>query len=117
MEYLLLIYAEESSLPDHMEAEEREAFYADFRKVVAEIESKGALRAARRLDTVETATTQRAVDGKALTIDGPFAETKECLGGFLLVEAEDLDQALDWAGRLPSVRIGSVEVRPIKTYS
>ena len=71
----------------------------------------------RRLDTVETATTQRIVDGRLVTTDGPFAETKECLAGFLIVEAEDLDQALDWAARIPAARTGCVEVRPVKPYS
>jgi hypothetical protein len=117
VEYLLLLYADEGASPEHMPDDDREKFYADFRAVNAEIEEKGTHVAARRLDTVETATTQRVVDGKLITTDGPFAETKECLAGFLLVEAEDLDQALDWAGKLPSARVGSVEVRPIKKYS
>ncbi len=117
MEYALLIYSQESALPDNLPDAEREAFYADFRKVVQEIEAKDAFQAGRRLDTVDTATTQRVVDGSLVTTDGPFAETKECLAGFLLVEADDLDQALAWAAKLPSARVGSVEVRPIKRYA
>ena len=117
MQYALLIYSEESALPENLPEADREAFYADFSKLVGEIEAKDAFLAGQRLQTTETATTQRVEDGRLVTTDGPFAETRECLAGFLLVEADDLDQALDWAGRLPSARIGAVEVRPIKTYS
>ncbi len=117
MEYLLLIYSEEAALVDNMPKNQRDEFYAEFRAVNAEIEAAGAMRSARRLDTVETATTQRIVEGRLVTTDGPFAETKECLAGFLLVEAEDLDQALDWAARIPTTRMGCVEVRPVKRYS
>ncbi len=117
MEYLLLIYSEEDALADNMPKDLRDAFYAEFRAVDIEIQAAGAMRAARRLDTVETATTQRIVDGRLVTTDGPFAETKECLAGFLIVEAEDLDQALDWAARIPAARTGCVEVRPVKQYS
>ena len=70
----------------------------------------------RRLETIECATTVR-VDGDDVTVtDGPFAETKEALAGFYLIEAEDLDEALTWAKRLPGARFGSVEVRPIHRY-
>jgi hypothetical protein len=70
-------------------------------------------RTPQRLRTADTATTVRVEDGKPLVTDGPFAETKEALAGFFLIECGDLDEALTWARKIPSARIGSVEIRPI----
>ena len=114
MRYALLLYSEEKDLPDHYSDEDREAFYAEFRAANAEIAKIGEITAGVRLETVDTATTIRVKDGDVLTTDGPFAETKECLAGLLVVEVENLDQALAFASRIPSAKIGSVEVRPIK---
>lgn len=113
MEYALLIYAREGDLPEEMSEAEQEAFYADFRAFNAALREAGAFRSAQRLKTIDTATTVRVEEGEVVHTDGPFAETKECLAGFFLIDVDDLDQALHWASRLPSARIGSVEVRPV----
>ena len=115
MEYLLLLYTEESKLIDHRPEAERDAFYADMGAWVKELQQAGALVTARRLETADTATTVRVENGKALTTDGPFAETKEQLAGFFLIDCEDLDRALDYAKRIPHAHVGgSVEVRPMR---
>ncbi len=106
MQYLLLIYAEEEDLPE-MGAElvdEYRALNAGLGEVFI---------SAARLHPVATATTQRVRNGEVLTSDGPFAETKEQLAGFYLLECADLDAALGHAARLPAARVGSVEVRPV----
>ncbi len=114
MRYALLFYSTEANLPERMAEDDREAFYAEFRAANAEIAQIGEIVVGARLETTETATTVRRVDGEVLTTDGPFAETKECLAGLLVVEAKDLDEALSFAARVPSSRVGCVEVRPIK---
>ena len=94
----------------------KKAFYADYNKFNSDSQAAGVYVDARRLKTTDSATTLR-VEGDEVTVtDGPFAETKEALAGFYLIEAEDLDAALAWARRLPGARIGSVEVRPIHRY-
>ena len=113
MKYALLLYSEGGSLPESMDEASREAFQKDFREFNRDLGEKQAFVAAQRLRTTDTATTVRVVDGEALVTDGPFAETKESLAGFFLIECADLDEALDWAKRIPSARVGSVEVRPI----
>ncbi|MGH0029662.1 MAG: YciI family protein [Myxococcota bacterium] len=106
MTYALLIYMDEAELPpmEGERVEEVRAFDASL---------GGAFRGASRLQPASTATTQRVRGGKVLTTDGPFAETKEVLGGFYLVDCDDLDQALAIAARLPAARVGAVEVRPV----
>jgi len=74
------------------------------------------MKAGEALDSVATATTVRVVDGKTITTDGPFAETKETLGGFYLVEAADLDEAIAYAAMIPGARYGCIEVRPVWDY-
>ncbi len=113
MEYALLIYSKEEDLPEKMDQAERDAFYADFRAFNEALDKAGARRGGQRLQTVDTATTVRVEGGKVLQTDGPFAETKERLAGFIVIDCEDLDQALHWASRIPSARIGAVEVRPL----
>jgi hypothetical protein len=113
MLYAFLLYSQESDLPENMPEAEREAFYADFRAFNAELSEKDAFRGAQRLRTSDAATTLRVQNGQALVTDGPFAETKENLAGLFLIECGDLDEALGWARRIPSARIGSVEIRPI----
>ncbi len=88
----------------------------DYRKFTDDIKASGKLLAADALQPVSTATTVRVRDGKTLTTDGPFAETKEQLGGFYLVEAKDLDEALAIAARIPSAKFGSIEVRPVMVW-
>jgi hypothetical protein len=113
MLYALLLYSQESALPERMTEEQRQAFYADFRAFNRELGEKDTFRAAQRLRTADTATTVRVTDGETFVTDGPFAETKEALAGFFLVECADLDEALAWVKRMPSARIGAVEIRPV----
>jgi hypothetical protein len=80
------------------------------------IRSKGVMKGGEALDSVATATTVRVVDGRTITTDGPFAETKETLGGFYLVEAADLDEAIAYAAMIPGARYGCIEVRPVWDY-
>jgi hypothetical protein len=115
VEYLLLLYSEEKNLIDHAPEQEREAFYADMGAFVKELEDAGAFVSARRLQTAETSTTLRLEHGEPVVTDGPYAETKEQLAGFFLIDCKDLDQALDYARRIPHAKIGgTVEVRPRK---
>ena len=111
MQYALLIYAEEpaEAPTDEAVAAEMEA-YNGFTRHVAE---RGAMKAGEALHPASTATTVRVRDGQTVTTDGPFAETKEVLGGFYIVEAADLDEAIDYAARIPGAAHGSIEIRPI----
>lgn len=112
MQYLLLIYGNESVWNKMTEAEHGKISqeYSDFTNNIA---ASGHLKGGNELDRTSTATTVRMRDGKRLVTDGPFAETKEQLGGYYLIEAKDLDDAIAVASRIPSVRWGSIEVRPI----
>jgi len=112
MKYLLLIYEKERSLDGMSEAEQGKIFqeYMDY---TARIRKSGNYIAGEALQPVSTATTVREKNGKTLTTDGPFAETREQLGGFYMVEAKDLDEATALAKGIPAVRTGSIEVRPI----
>jgi len=116
MQYALLLYSKESDLPETMSDADRSAFYADFGRFNEEIRAKGAYRDSNRLRTVDTATTVRIEGSEALVTDGPFAETKEALAGFYVIECADLDEALGWARKIPSARIGAVEIRPLQVY-
>lgn len=109
MQYLLLIYAAETEEA----ALDQDAIMAEYGTFTQGIVQSGAMRAADRLKPVATATTVRIRDGKTLTTDGPFAETREQLGGYYLIEAKDLDEATAIAAKIPSARYGSVEVRPV----
>lgn len=114
VQYLLLIYGEEPTEEIPSEAIEAEmAEYSAFSRHVAE---RGALKGGEALHPTTTATTVRVRDGQTLTTDGPFAETKEALGGFYLVEAADLDEAIGYAARIPGARHGCVEVRPVVDF-
>jgi hypothetical protein len=114
MEYLLLIYEGEKRWQGMSEAEmgagmgEYDAFGKEF---------AGAIKGGNALQPTGTATSVRVRDGKRMTTDGPFAETKEQLGGYYLVEAPDLDAAINIAANIPSARYGTIEVRPIMTFS
>ena len=112
MEYLLLIYDSEAGFAK-MSKTDMDAMYADYGKFTQSIQQSGNHRAGQQLQPVATATTVRVRDGKRVVTDGPFAETREQLGGFYLIEAKDLDEALAIAERVPSARIGSIEVRPL----
>ncbi|MBK6512659.1 MAG: YciI family protein [Polyangiaceae bacterium] len=115
MQYLLLIYDEEKKW-EEMPKEESGAMFAEYGAFTGSIKASGNFKAGEALQPVSTATTVRIRDGKRLTTDGPFAETREQLGGFYLIEAKDLDEAIAIAERIPSARIGSIEVRPILSY-
>ena len=115
MQYLLLIYSSETDGPP-LTPEERAAEMGQWRAVTAAMKEAGVFRAGEALQRVETATTVRVRDDKPFVTDGPFAETKEQLGGFYLIEVEHLDAALEWARQLPNARYGSVEVRPLMLY-
>ncbi len=112
MQYLLLIYSNEALAAD-MSPEQQGAFYGDYMEYTKSIRESGNLKAGDALEPVAKATTVRVRDGKTLTTDGPFAETREQLGGYYLIEAPDLDAALAWAARCPSASYGTIEVRPI----
>ena len=113
MRYMLLIYDDETKW-DKMSAPERGAIHQQYGEFIEDIRKKGAFLAGDPLERTSTATTVRGKNGKTITTDGPFAETKEQLGGYFIVEAKNLDEAIALAARIPSVRVGgSIEVRPI----
>lgn len=112
MKYLLMIAIDEK-LRDAMAQDEMDALVKEHFALGDELRSRGQLLASEALESARSATTVRVRGGKPSTTDGPFAETKEQLGGFYLIEAPDLDRALEVAARIPSARMGSVEVRPV----
>ena len=109
MKYMLLIYGAEDAWD---EASLREC-YAESTQLANQLHGSGNYLAASPLKSVSAATSVRVRDGKRLITDGPFAETREQLGGYFLVNAKDLDEAIDIAGRIPGAQVGTVEVRPI----
>jgi hypothetical protein len=112
MQYALTIY----SAPREMSPEEGQAMSAAYQKVTDEMRGSGAFLAGEGLQPISTATTVRVPNGERIVTDGPFAETKESLGGFYLLECKDLDEAIDWAAKIPAVKNGCVEVRPVIQY-
>ena len=112
MKYILLIYLEEKSWGTLTE-QERQDIYGDYRRFTEEIIASGNYVSGSELHPVSTATSVRVRDGKVLPTDGPFAETKEQLGGYYLIEAKDLDEATGIAARIPSAKTGTIEVRPL----
>jgi hypothetical protein len=115
MQYLLLIYEDETRFARMTEADTA-AVMGEYATFTEAIKKSGHLVAGDALQPTSTATTVRVRDGKTLTTDGPFAETREQLGGYYLVEAKNLDEAIAIAARIPSVRAGSVEVRPVQVF-
>ncbi len=115
MQYLLLIYDEESKI-NAMPPEEQGPFYKAYGDFTQDVIKSGKFKSGEALQPVSTATTVRVRDGKTLTTDGPFAETREQLGGFYLIEAKDLDEAIAVAAKIPSSKIGSIEIRPIMKF-
>ena len=115
MQYLLLIYEREADW-NAMNEKEKGTIFQEYMAFTQGIMKSGHHRAGDALQPVSTATTVRVRNGKTVTSDGPFAETREQLGGYYLVEAKDLDEAISIAARIPSARHGSVEVRPIMVY-
>lgn len=115
MRYALLIYtAEQAELPP---PDVQQAELDGYNAFTARVRENGAYQAGEALDSTTTATTVRVRDGKTLTTDGPYAETKEALGGFYIVEAADLDEAIGYAAMIPGARHGAIEVRPIFDWS
>src|SRR5216684_180369 len=112
MQYLLLIYDEEKGWAKMTEAE-RGKIFGEYGKFTEGIKKGGQHLGSNPLQPTSTATTVRVRNGKQLTTDGPFAETKEQLGGYYLIEAKNLDEAIAIAAKIPSARTGSIEVRPI----
>jgi hypothetical protein len=112
MRYLLLIYVNEESVSGRSEAE-RGRVHEEYMAYTTGIRKSGNYITGEALQPVSAATTVRVKEGKTLATDGPFAETREQLGGFYMVEAADLDQAIALAARIPGARWGSIEVRPI----
>jgi len=115
MKYLCLIYDDEK-LIDQMAPADGEAFMGEYFAFTDGIRESGQYIAGEALQPVATATTVRIRNGKLSTTDGPFAETKEQLGGFYLIEARDLNEAIQVAAKIPSARIGSIEVRPVVDF-
>ena len=109
MKYMLLIYGEETILSDA----ERQDCYGKSAQLCHDLASQGKFIAASPLQSVATATSVRLRDNRRLVTDGPFAETREQLGGYFLIEAKDLDEAIQVAGRIPAAQWGTVEIRPV----
>jgi len=112
MKYLLLIYHDEQRWSELGESE-RQQIYGEYRKLREELQSRGQFLNGSQLQPVTTATSIRVRDGKELVTDGPFAETHEQLGGYFLIEARNLDEANAIAAKIPSARMGTIEVRPL----
>jgi hypothetical protein len=115
MQYLVLIYSEEPA--DAPDPAQIGAVMTEYNAYTDMLRQRGALVAGEALQPTATATTVRVRDGQTMTTDGPFAETKEALGGFYLIEAKDLDEALALGGACPGAKWGSIEVRPIVDFA
>ena len=109
MKYMMLVYLDEQALSE----QEREHCYVESAQLAQDLNSSGQYLDASPLHPVATATSVRVRDGKRVVTDGPFAETREQLGGYYLIEARDLDEALGIAERIPPARFGTVEIRPV----
>jgi len=112
MQYMLLIYDDEK-VWESMPKEQADAEFGAYMKFTSDIKASGHWRAGDALQPVHTATTIRIRDGKQTSTDGPFAETREQLGGFYVIEAADLDEATKIAAKIPSAKFGSIEIRPV----
>ena len=115
MRYMMLVYSTEG--PDGLSPEEAETIRAGHARVIAEAQLKGVLVGAEPLAPTGTATTVRMRNGQALVTDGPFAETKEHLAGYYIMDCENLDEAIDWASQIPTACYGdggSIEIRPMR---
>lgn len=110
MKYMLLVYLDEKVLSD----DEREHCYVESAQLTQDLNTRGQYVIASPLHSVATATSVRLREGKRLVTDGPFAETREQLGGFYMVEVEDLDEAIRIAERIPVARLGTIEIRPVQ---
>ncbi len=116
MRYLCLIYEDEKGF-ERLPKEEADAVFGEYDTFTQDVKKSGHLLAGEALQPTVTATTVRVRNGKTQTTDGPFAETKEQLGGFYLIDAKDLDEAILLASKIPPARAGSIEVRPVRELS
>lgn len=112
MKYILLIYADQSSRPD-MPAGAIDELNARYREFTQALAASGKLGPAEELETPALAKSVRRRDGELTITDGPFAEVREQLGGFYVIDADSIDEAIEWAAGIPSVDVGTIEVRPI----
>ena len=112
MEYMLLIYGSEAE-GKKMSQEDGQKIYQEYMTFTQDLTKSGKNKGGNPLEQTATATTVRVRNGKTMVTDGPFAETKEQLGGYYLVEAKDLDEAISMAARIPGAKHGSIEVRPV----
>lgn len=113
MRYMLLIHSDEKAWTD----DEREHCYAESTRLIDELKADGKYLDAAPLHPVAMSSCVRVRDGRRLVTDGPFVETREQLGGYFLIEANDLDEAVEIAGRIPGARKGTVEVRPVRSLA
>ncbi len=115
MQYMLMICTPEAE-EAAMDEAAKKAMYADYWKFTTEIRESGHYKTGSPLLPTSTATTVKVREGKTIATDGPFAETREQIGGFYIVEAADLDEAISIAARIPGARMGSIEVRPLMKF-
>jgi hypothetical protein len=114
MQYMILIYGDEKNFAQMASSPEaQKQMYAAFTKYTKDMRDAGIMRAGSELKPTSTATTVRVKNGKTVTTDGPFAETKEQLGGYYIIDVPNLDEAVKWAARCPAAQGGSIEVRPV----
>ena len=115
MQYALLIYADEANgLPEQLPADQIEKFRLESQTLIDDMKRAGVFVSSLRLTTTDTASTHRVKNNVLMSTDGPFADTKEALGGLLLIDCKDESEARAWAAKLPLVRLGSIEVRPAR---
>lgn len=114
MLYALLIYTDPADIPADFDPQTSHGHWMTYTQ---EMRESGAFQAGEALEMSDTATTVRVRDGEVVNTDGPFAEIKEVLGGFYVIDVANLDEALDWASRMPNITYGSVEVRPVMNVS
>jgi hypothetical protein len=115
MKYALTIYGDEAQR-DNASEEDRQALSRAYMELTQEMEQKGVLAAGEGLYPTQTATTVRVRDGERDVTDGPFAETKEQLGGFYVLDVKNLDEAIEWAAKIPGAQAGTVEIRPVMVF-
>jgi hypothetical protein len=115
MKYAFTIYTDESQREAASE-EDQAAMAQAYGVLTQEMQEKGVLLAGEGLYPTQTATTVRVRDGERDVTDGPFAETKEALGGFYVLDVKDLDEAIEWAAKIPGSQIGSIEIRPVMVF-
>lgn len=112
MQYMALIYADDAGW-DAASDDERARVYARYQALADDARAAGVMKGGDELASTRDATTVRVRDGQLLVLDGPYAEVKEALGGYFLFECDSIDEAVDWAARIPAAEHGAVEVRPV----